>query len=95
MVRITLFGHEDPIHTHVKITKDGVGKIVDAVSVSSIVDIGVGQVGFQSLIPSRKIGQTHFDLKVEIIQMVIIVRGGVGKRDGSHTSQGLLKCHDP
>lgn len=95
MVRITLFGHEDPIHTHVNITEDGVGKIVDAVSVSGIVGIGVAQVGFQSLIPSSKIGQTHFDLKAEYIQIVIIVRGGEGKCDGLHTSQGWLKHHVP
>lgn len=93
MVCITLFGQEDPIHTHVNITKDSVGKIVDAVSVSGIVGIGVRQVGFQSLIPSSRIGQTHFDLKAEFIQIVIIVRGGDGKRDGSCTHQGWLKRH--
>ena len=59
MVGITLFGHEDSIHAHVDISKDGVTKIVDAVGVSGIVGIRVGQFGFQSLIPTRRIGQKY------------------------------------
>ena len=59
MVGVALFGHEDYIHAHVKISKDGVTKIVDAVGVSGIVGIGVGQDRFQSLIPSSRIGQTR------------------------------------
>ena len=51
MIGVALFGHEDAIHTHVDISKDGVGKIVDAVGVSGIVGIGVSQIGFQSWIP--------------------------------------------
>ena len=95
MVGVALFGHEDSIHAHVKISKDGVTKIVDAVGVSGIVGIGVGQIGFQSLIPSRRIGETYFDLKSEFIKNVIIVRGRDGKRDGSRACQGGLKGHVP
>ena len=67
MVRNTVFGHEDTIYTHVNISKDGDGKIVDAIGVSGIVCIGNGQVGFQSSIPSGKFGQTHFHLKAEFV----------------------------
>ena len=93
MVCITLFGHEHPIHAHVNISKDGVAKIVDAVGVSGIVGIGNGQVGFQSLIPTHRIGQTYFDLKTEFVEIVTIVRGRDGKRDRSRPRQGGLKCH--
>ena len=48
MVGITLFSHEDSIHAHVNISKDGVAKIVDALGVSGIVSIGVSHVAFQS-----------------------------------------------
>ena len=51
MVGITLFSHEDSIHAHVDISKDGVAKIVDAICVSGIVGIAVGQTGFQSGYP--------------------------------------------
>ena len=95
MVGITLFCHDHPIHTHVNILKDGVAKIVDAVGVSGIVGIGVSQVGFQSLIPTSRISQTYFDLKAEFFEIVIIVRGGDGKRDGSRSRQDGLKRHVP
>ena len=95
MLRITLFAHEDTIHTHVNISKDGVGQIVDAIGVSGIVSIGDGQVGFQSLIPSGRVSLTHFDLKAEFVQIVIIVRRWDGKRDGSRTRQSWLKGHIP
>ena len=92
MVGITLFCHEHPIHTHVNILKDGVAKIVDAVGVSGIVGIGVSQVGFfQSLIPTSRISQRYFDLKAEFFEIVIIVRGGAGKRDGPRSRQDGLK----
>ena len=86
MVGVALFSH---------ISKDGVGKIVDAVGVSGIVAIGVSQVGFQSLIPSRRICQAHFDLKPEFVEIVIIVLGRDGKRDGLYSRQGGLKHHVP
>ena len=95
MVGVALFGHEDSIHAQGHISKDGVGKIVDAVGVSGIVGIGNGQVGFQSLIPSRRIRQAHFDLKLEFVEIVIIVRGRDGKRDGLYSRQGGLKHHVP
>ena len=91
MVGVALFGHEHLIHAHVNISKDGVTKIVDAVGVSGIVSIGNGQVGFQSLIPTRRICQTYFDLKMEFAEIVVIVRG----RDGSRACQGGLKRHVP
>ena len=69
----SLFSHEDPIHAHGDISKDGVTEIVDAVGVSGIVGIGVGQIGFQSCIPSRWIRQAHFDFESEGIGIVIIV----------------------
>ena len=78
MVGVALFGHEDAIHAQGHISKDGVTKIVDAVGVSGIVAIGVGQIGFQSLIPSLRIGQAHFGLKPEFVEIVIIVRGRNG-----------------
>ena len=95
MVGVALFGHEDAIHAQGHISKDGVTKIVDAVVVSGIVAIGVGQIGFQSLIPSRRIGQAHFDLKPEFVEIVIVVRGRDGKRDGLYARQGRLKHHVP
>ena len=95
MVGVGLFGHEHAIHAQVDVSKDGVGKIVDAVSVSGIVGIGVGQIGFEALIPSRRIGQTDFDLKSEFVEIVIIVRGRDGKGDGSRPRQGGLKHHVP
>ena len=58
MVGVALFDHEDSIHAHVNISKDGVAKIVDAVGVSGIVGIGVGQVGFQSLIAAGSVRRT-------------------------------------
>ena len=91
MVGVALFGHEHPIHAHVNISKDGVTKIVDAVGVSGIVSIGNGQVGFQSLIPTRRICQTYFDLKTEFAEIVVIVQG----LDGSRACQGGLKRHVP
>ena len=93
MVGVALFGHEDSIHAHVNISTDGVAKIVDAVGVSGIVGIGVGQVGFLSFIPTRRIRQTYFDLKSEFVEIVVIVRGGDGKRDGSRACQVGLKRH--
>ena len=95
MVGVALFGHEDAIHAQGHISKDGVTKIVDAVVVSGIVAIGVGQIGFQSLIPSRRIGQVHFDLKPEFVEIVIVLRGRDGKRDGLYARQGRLKHHVP
>ena len=95
MVGITLFSHEHSIHAHVNISKDGVPEIVDAIGVSGIVGIGVGQIGFQSLIPSCRIGQTYFDLKTEFVEILIIVRSRYGKRDGSRAFQGGLKRHVP
>ena len=95
MVGVALFGHEDAIHDQGHISKDGMTKIVDAVGVSGIVAIGVGQIGFQSLITSRRIRQAHFDLKSEFVEIVIIVRGRDGKGDGSLPRQGGLKHHVP
>ena len=80
---------------YVCISKDGVTKIIDAVAVSGIVAIGVGQISFQSLIPSRRIRQAYFDLKPEFVEIVIIVRGRDGKRDGLDAHQGGLKHHVP
>ena len=85
MVGIALFSHEDAIHAHGNISKDRVGKIVDAVGVSGIVSIGIGQIGFQSLIPSSRIGQTYFDLETEFVEIIIIFRGRDGKRDGLYS----------
>ena len=93
MIGVGLFGHEHPIHAQVDVSKDGVGKV--AVGVSGIVGIGVGQIGFEALIPSRRIGQTDFDLKLEFVEIVIIVRGRDGKGDGSRPRQGGLKHHVP
>ena len=93
MIGVGLFGHEHPIHAQVDVSKDGVGKV--AVDVSGIVGIGVGQIGFEALIPSRRIGQTDFDLKSEFVEIVIIVRGRDGKGDGSRPRQGGLKHHVP
>ena len=53
------------------------------------------QIGLQSLIPTRRIGQTYFDLKPEFVEIVIIIRGRDGKRDGSRPRQGGLKHHVP
>ena len=89
MIVVGLFGHEHPIHAQVDVSKDGVGKV--AVGVSGIVGIGVGQIGFEALIPSRRIGQTDFDFKSEFVEIVIIVRGRDGKGDGSRPRQGGLK----
>ena len=63
--------------------------------VSGIVGIGVGQTGFQYWIPSCRIGQMYFDLKTEFVEIVIIVRGRDGKRDGSRVYQGGLKRYVP
>ena len=93
MVGVSLFGHEDAIHAQGHISKDGVTKIVDAVGVSGIVGIGVGQIGLQTLIPSRRIRQAHFDLKPEFVEIVIIVRARDRKRDGLRACPGGLKRH--
>ena len=93
MIVVGLFGNEHPIHAQVDVSKDGVGKV--AVGVSGVVGIGVGQIGFEALIPSRRIGQTDFDLKSEFVEIVIIVRGRDGKGDGSRLRQGGLKHHVP
>ena len=95
MVGIALFGHEDAIHAQGHISKDGEGKIVNAVGVSGIFGIGNSQIGFQSLIPSRRIGQAHFDLKPGFVEIVVIVRGRDGKGDGLYSRQGGLKHHVP
>ena len=95
MVGVALFGHEDAIHAQGHISKDGVTNIVHAVGVFGIVAIGVSQIGFQYLIPSRRIRQAHFDLKSEFVEIVIIVRGRDGKRDGLYARQGGLKHHVP
>ena len=86
MVGVALFGHEDSIHGHVNVSKDGVAKIVNAVGVSDIVGIRKSQIGLQSLIPSHRISQ-------ELVEIVVIVRGRDGKRDGSRACQGRLKRH--
>ena len=95
MVGIALFSHEDAIHAHGNISKDGVGKIVDAVGVSGIVGIGIGHIAFQSLIPTCRISQTYFDLKTEFVEIIIIFGGWDGKRDGLYSRQGRLKRHVP
>ena len=95
MVGIALFGHEDAIHAQGHISKVVVTKIVPAIGVSGIVGIGVSQISFQSLIPSRRIRQAIFDLKSEFVEIVIIVRGRDGKRDGFYARQGVLKHHVP
>ena len=68
-------------------------KIVDAVGVSGIVGIRVGQIGFQSLILSRRISQAPLNLKPEFVEIAIIVRGRDAKRDGLYARQGGLKYH--
>ena len=93
MVGVALFGHEDAIHAQGHISKDGVTKIVDAVGVSGIVGIRVGQIGFQSLILSRRISQAPLNLKPEFVEIAIIVRGRDAKRDGLYAGQGGLKYH--
>ena len=95
MVGIALFSHEDAIHAHGNISKDGVGKIVDAVGVSGIVGIGIGQIAFQSIIPIGRISQTYFYLKTEFVEIIIIFGGRDGKRDGLYSRQGRLKRHVP
>ena len=40
MVGVGLFSHEDAIHAHGDISKDGVTEIVDAVNMSAFVGIG-------------------------------------------------------
>ena len=95
MVGVALFRHEDPIHAQGDISKDGVTEIVDAVGVSGIVGIGVGQIGFQSCIPSRWIRQAHFDFESEGIGIVIIVGAWNGEGDGLDARQGGLKLHLP
>ena len=72
MVGVALFGHEDSIHAHGDISKDGVTEIVDAVDMSAFVGIGNEQTSIQSCIPSRWIGQAHFDFESERIGIVII-----------------------
>ena len=95
MVGVALFGHEDSIHAQGDISKDGVTEIVDAVGVPGIVGIGVGQIGLQSFIPSRWIGQAYFDFESEGIGIVIIVGARNGERDGLDARQGGLKLHLP
>ena len=95
MVTVALFCHEDPIHAQGDISKDGVGKIVDAVGVSGIVSIRIGQIGFQSLIPSRWTVQADLDFDAEGIGVVIIVGARNGERDGLDACQGGLKLHLP
>ena len=74
MIGVALFGREDDaIHAQGDISKEGVTKIVDAVGVPGIVGIGGSQIGFQSEIPIRGIGQAHFDFEPEGIGIVIIV----------------------
>ena len=93
MVRVALFGHQHPIRAHGHVSKDGVGKIVDAIGVSGIVGIGVGQIGLETFIPSSRVGQTHLDLKPQFVQMIVIVRGWDGRRDWLGACQGGLKRH--
>ena len=95
MVGVALFGHEDSIHAQGDISKDGVTEIVDAVGVPGIVGIGVGQIGLQSFILSRWIGQAYFDFESEGIGIVIIVGARNGERDGLDARQGGLKLHLP
>ena len=95
MVGVALFCHEDAIHAKGDISKDGVPKIVDAVSVSGIVGIGVGQIGHQPIVPSRWICQAHFDFESEGIGIVIIVGAWNGEGDGLDARQGGLKLHFP
>ena len=93
MVRVALFRQQHSIRAHGDVSKDGVGKIVDAIGVSGIVGIGVGQIGLQTFIPSGRVGQTHLDLKPQFVQIIVIVRGWDGKRDGLGARQGGLKRH--
>ena len=93
MVGVALFCHEDPIHAQGDISKDGVGKIVDALGVSGIVSIGIGQIGFQALIPSGWIVQAHLDFEAKGIDVVIIVGARNGEGDGLNPRQGRLKLH--
>ena len=95
MVGVALFCHEDPIHAQGDISKDGVGKIVDAVGVSGIVTIRIGQIGFQPLIPSGWIVQADLDFEAEGIDVVIIVGARNGEGDGLDACQGRLKLHLP
>ena len=95
MVSVALFCHEDPIHAQGDISKDRVPKIVDAVGVSGIVPIRIGQIGFQPLIPSRWIVQADLDFEAEGIGVVIIVGARNGEGDGLDTCQGRLKLHLP
>ena len=95
MVGVALFRHEDPIHAHGDISKDGLPKIVDAVGVSGIVGIGDGQIGHQPIVPSCWICQAHFDFESEGIGIVIIVGAWNGEGDGLDACQGRLKLHLP
>ena len=96
MVGVALFCHEDAIHAHGDISKDGVTEIVDAVGALGIVGIGVGgQIGTQSIVPSGRISQAYFDFEAERIGIVIIVRAWNGEGDGLDARQGGLKFHLP
>ena len=95
MVGVALFCHEDAIHAHGNVSKDGVTEIVDAVDVSAFVGIGNEQTSIQSCIPSGGIGQAHFDFEAERIGVVIIVGAWNGEGDGLDARQGGLKLHLP
>ena len=82
MVGVALLCHEDTIHAHGDISKDGVPKIVDAVGVSGIVGIRVSQIGHQPIVPSGRIRQAYFDFEAERIGIVIIVGAWNGEGDG-------------
>ena len=95
MVGVALFCHEDAIHAHGNVSKDGVTEIVDAVDVSAFVGIGNEQTSMQSCIPSGGIGQAHFDFESERIGVIIIVGAWNGEGDGLDARQGGLKLHLP
>ena len=94
-VGVALFCHEDAIHAHGNVSKDGVTEIVDAVGVCRIVGIGVGQIGHQPIVPSCWICQAYFDFEAERIGIVIIIGAWNGEGDGLDTRQGGLKLHLP
>ena len=95
MVGVALFCHEDPIHAQGDISKDGVGKIVDAVHMSRFVGIGDEQPCMQACVPSGWIGQAHLDFEAEGIDVVIIIGARNGERNGLNPRQGRLKLHLP
>ena len=95
MVGVALFCHEDSIHAHGNVSKDGLPKIVDTVGVSGIVGIGNEQTSIQSCIPSCWICQAYFDFESERIGVVIIVGARNEEGDGLDVRQGGLKLHLP